>query len=85
MTFGTHQSKLKYQFYTHFNNHAYTLGAFCDLSFRTSSPCCATRSYKTDEAEEEEEEEEEEEREEEEAVAADGGAVEAVAEIIPGL
>lgn len=60
-----------------------TLAAFSDFSFLTTSPCCATRSYRPGGQEEEEEEEEEEQ--EEAAVAAVGAEDAGLEGAIPGL
>lgn len=56
--------------------HLNTLGAFSDFSFLTTSPCCATCSYRP---------EEEEEGGEEEEVAVTGDEAEGAGVAIPGL
>lgn len=54
--------------------HLDTLGAFSDFSFLTTSPCCATCSYRP-----------EEEGGEEEEVAVTGDEAEGAGVAIPGL
>lgn len=69
-----HVNKARIFLLSVFIMHLNTLGAFSDFSFLTTSPCCATRSYRP-----------EEEGGEEEEVDVTGDEAEGAGVAIPGL
>lgn len=70
-----HKNKARICLLSVFIMHLNTLGAFSDFSFLTTSPCCATRSYRP----------KEEGGGKEEEVAVTGDEAEGASVTIPGL